>query len=338
MDYKLPLAEVPAWAADAGFGFAFDRDFGAIAIRIPDDRRPQPGPPVRPTNTVAFALRGTVARDNVELLAKSLVGRPGFLGLFSDPHLVSDTDPGTCPVAPVGNSNYVVTQTGRAPSESPNDVLLAIVDLGFDKDIVIANAPQTQFEPALSYTAPNASGTPGSAPGDEHGNMCAYDATLVANNATLVDIRAGDPKDLRLSDATEAYDVLYAKITSDPTLKTKYRGLVLSNSWGIWAKDDNLPLGSVDRYFDNPNHPFTVMVRNLVALGADVVFAAGDSGECRSTSNNGTIWGANSLDEVISVAAVDVDKARIPYSSQGPGVLAATKPDAEWICRVHRLG
>jgi hypothetical protein len=157
--------------------------------------------------------------------------------------------------------------------------------------------------------------------------MCAYDATLAAPQATLVDIRVADPIAARLSDAEDAFNALYGKLTADDTIKNRYAGLVISNSWGLWAKDDNLPAGSVHRYFDNPNHPFTLMVKKLIGERVDVVFSAGDSGCELTPSPTGTIWGANSLDEVTSVAAIDVGKARISYSSRGPGALAPKKPD-----------
>ena len=194
------------------------------------------------------------------------------------------------------------------------------MDAGFNKDYV------EKFESTLSYTGANSSGSPGDVPADEHGNMCAYDASLAGSQATFLDMRLGDRWDLRLSDARDAYVFLTAKLANDPTIKTRYQGLVVSNSWSVGFKDDNLPVGSAERYFDNPNHFFTVAASELISAGADIVFAAGNAGDC-SASPAGTIWGANSLDAVISVAAVDKKKARIYYSSEGPGVLSTNKPD-----------
>jgi hypothetical protein len=341
IDYKLPFARVPGWVQDAGQTFALDRAFGAIAI--PTGQPTALPPPVarggrgrrggqppasvslRANYTSTFAVRGTVRSENLAALLASLSVRlTAFAGLFSDPALVYDADDELCPRPPIGSYENVLTETGTAPSD---DVLLAIVDLGFDKNMVRQSAPQTKFEPDLSYKATNGIGAPGTAPGDEHGNMCAYDATLIATGATLADLRVADPKEARLSDAEEAYNFFYARLTENDTYKNRYSGFVLSNSWGLQSKDDNLPPGSAHRYFDNPNHPFTLMVKKLIAERVDVVFSAGDSGGCPAASEDGSIWGANSLDAVVSVAAVDVEKTRLGYSSQGPGALAGNKPD-----------
>src|SRR6266545_3425343 len=67
-------------------------------------------------------------------------------------------------------------------------------------------------------------------------------------------------------------------------------------------------------------------------VGADILFAAGNCGrECpdgRCGFGDGQpICGANSHPSVLSVAGIDTKKRRVGYSSQGPGRLAAAKPD-----------
>ena len=73
------------------------------------------------------------------------------------------------------------------------------------------------------------------------------------------------------------------------------------------------------------------MVQALVEEGADVLFAAGNCGQPHPVGGCGfkgqPICGANALDEVITVGAVDIDGERLGYSSQGPGRIVAEKPD-----------
>jgi subtilisin family serine protease len=73
------------------------------------------------------------------------------------------------------------------------------------------------------------------------------------------------------------------------------------------------------------------MVRELVKLGADFLFSAGNCGDLDPAARCGfktqPICGANSLEEVITVGAVDIDGTRLGYSSQGPGRIVAEKPD-----------
>jgi subtilisin family serine protease len=107
---------------------------------------------------------------------------------------------------------------------------------------------------------------------------------------------------------------------------------VVSNSWGMFSPTWDFPVGHPGNYSDNPAHPFNVIVASLEAAGADVLFAAGNcgrdcpDGRCQFGSTR-PICGANSHPAVISVAGVDVKRGRVGYSSQGPGRLAAQKPD-----------
>jgi subtilisin family serine protease len=75
-----------------------------------------------------------------------------------------------------------------------------------------------------------------------------------------------------------------------------------------------------------------VIVGTLARAGADILFAAGNCGpQCADgrcgTSTGGTIYGANSSADVCCVAGVDIHKQRVGYSSMGPGLLNARKPD-----------
>ena len=73
----------------------------------------------------------------------------------------------------------------------------------------------------------------------------------------------------------------------------------------------------------------------MIAAGVATFFAAGNcgancpSGKCH-TSGIGpgkSIDGSNSLEEVITVAAVNSRHERVGYSSQGPGMFHPDKPD-----------
>ena len=75
----------------------------------------------------------------------------------------------------------------------------------------------------------------------------------------------------------------------------------------------------------------------MTSLGIDVLFAAGNCGQfCPDNRCGGldrgpsrSIWGANSLQHVLTVGAVRADDMWLGYSSQGPGqqFLGKAKPD-----------
>ncbi len=324
IDTKLSVSEAPEWVT-ANKAFTLDRAFGAIGVNV---GRPGRGgdPGILPDRVGAFAVRGTTRVEELRALRASLVAQPGFLGLFNDPPLVSDRGAATCGT-PVSSTAYdVVAASQDAPVPSPNPVLLVVVDAGLSQDTLLESAWYVNFDSTLSYSASATLGAPLSWPGDEHGNMVAYDATLLAPNITLVDIRTAEPFEERLSDAESAYNVLYARFKSDPTIKNRFAGMVVANSWAMSEPDPASP--DVTRYYDNPDHPFTRLVQKFIDNDIDVVFAAGNSGVCPlTTSTAGAVWGANSLGGVISVGAVDIDKLRYGGSSQGPGAIATAKPD-----------
>jgi subtilase family protein len=94
----------------------------------------------------------------------------------------------------------------------------------------------------------------------------------------------------------------------------------------------DFPVGHPGNYSDNPLHPFNVIVGTLEALGADILFAAGNcgsncpDGRCQGVTSN-AIYGANGHDKVLCVAGVDTSKQRVGYSTRGPGRLTRNKPD-----------
>lgn len=106
-----------------------------------------------------------------------------------------------------------------------------------------------------------------------------------------------------------------------------------NNSWGFTGVPPREQFPNHEVH--DLNHPLHRKIREVVASGAATFFAAGNCGQdCPSgnchTSGVGpgrSIHAANSLEEVITVAAVNSRHERVGYSSQGPGMFAAEKPD-----------
>jgi hypothetical protein len=121
-----------------------------------------------------------------------------------------------------------------------------------------------------------------------------------------------------------------------PHEQRSFHSLVVSNSWGMYHPSWDFPPGHSGRYFDNPRHPFNLIVASLAAAGADLLFAAGNcgptcpDGRCLPRPANAQerkIGGANGHPDVLSIAGVDTQRNLVGYSSHGPGVLAPQKPD-----------
>src|SRR5438552_18977106 len=199
---------------------------------------------------------------------------------------------------------------------------VAVVDTGIDGSRV----------PVVGGWAP----TPGYVPGSSapnHGTMVAYEVRIAAPDAQLLDYallqsQAGTWAAF-LSDAIAAFADLVERVNAAPG---KW---VVNNSWGLFDRASDAPIGSPENYSANPDHPFNQVTGALVAAGADVFFAAGNCGaDCPDrrcgagdTGSGASIHGANSHPDVISVAAVTVKDRRPGYSSQGPGALYSPKPD-----------
>jgi subtilisin family serine protease len=134
-----------------------------------------------------------------------------------------------------------------------------------------------------------------------------------------------------LSDGVAAYGKLLRLIRN---IAKGRRRMVVSNSWGMFSPDWDFPVGHPGNYSDNPAHPFNVIVAALERQGADILFAAGNCGQspcidwrCGFGPTQRAICGANSHPKVLSIAGIDTRKRHIGYSSEGPGRLAAQKPD-----------
>src|SRR3989442_4767301 len=73
-----------------------------------------------------------------------------------------------------------------------------------------------------------------------------------------------------LSDAIAAFADLVERVGAAPGR------WVVNNSWGLFDRASDAPIGSPENYSANPDHPFNQITGALVAAGSDVFFAAGD--------------------------------------------------------------
>jgi len=283
--------------------------------------------------TTSYVIRGEIDDRDVDNLPK-LASQPGVLGIYADaaiaPAVVCATSP------PVGTDANVESLLCRpefaAKGLDGTNVLVAIVDTGFNVAYLRGKGKPALFNPGLSWTA-QAGQVPGSVPVN-HGTMCAFDVQIMAPACTLLDIvllLPGVAFGGVLSDAIRAYAHLLNNVM--PLVRNgTHSGLVVNNSWAMFHASWDLPPGNPGNYSHNPNHPFNRMVASLEAAGADIVFAAGNcgapcpDGRCMGVTTGG-IFGANSHPQVLSIAGVDTTKTRVGYSNQGPGRQFANKPD-----------
>ncbi|MBI4420622.1 MAG: S8 family serine peptidase [Gemmatimonadetes bacterium] len=272
--------------------------------------------------------------DDEEAMARLSHDRAGeVVGVYVDPEVRAFPSP-YCGTKAIGDANDVARRLGvpalRRRRLTGRRVRVAIVDTGLDGTHRGANGRGLKI---VGGWSPNPGYAPGSTRPPQHGTMCAFDATIAAPDADVLDYAllqsSGATWNAFLSDAIAAYASLMDLADSDP------RPLVVNNSWGMYDRSDDEPIGSPGNYSANPDHPFNQIVGSLVAAGADVFFAAGNCGEHCPAGGCGqgdvgpgrSIHGANSHPDVITVAAVTVTHRRLGYSSQGPGGLYNRKPD-----------
>ena len=164
-----------------------------------------------------------------------------------------------------------------------------------------------------------------------HGSMCASAAVGsttaggrfngIAPEATILAARTT----LYSTDIYKIYDHLLDQFEAGTT-----GPLVISNSYGLYTC--SAPAGLPQ------DHPYLGIVRDAIAAGITVVFAAGNNhadvlcnnpvGACSPN----TIWGVNSIDEVLTVGTVNQslrnDSGVHANSSRGPGQWSTrNKPD-----------
>lgn len=291
-------------------------------------------------------VRGEIADEEVARVVPRLTAARAIEGVFADPMIESIITCGGTPAVGDWRDVERLVRIGElaAGGLTGRSVALAVVDTGINA----ARIEQVRGEPVIidrarSWNPTGVTGTAGRFPVD-HGTMCAFDAMIAAPQATFLDLpvlrsrrRGGTAMEGLLSDALAGYAHLRTVLTDQPA---ESRALVVSNSWGAFSPQWDLPVGDPGNYSDNPAHPFNVIVGSLEAAGADILFAAGNCGrDCpdgRCAYPDRPITGANSHPSVLSIAGVDTTGLRVGYSSQGPGRLTAQKPD---ICGyTHFLG
>lgn len=227
---------------------------------------------------------------------------------------------------PIGDAKDVASRMGIPALTKAGltgaGVRVAIVDTGIDGTRV----------PVAGGWSIDGAYKPGSS-SPWHGTMVAFDSHLVAPDAQLLDYAllrsVAGTWSAFLSDAIAAYSAIRDEVTRNPG------PMVVNNSWALYDRTKDAPIGSPENYSANPGHPFCQVVENLVSAGCDVVFAAGNCGmDCPYSScgiadrgSGKSIHGANSHPDVMTVAAVDIRDRRLCFSSQGPGGIYDRKPD-----------
>lgn len=297
----------------------------------------------------AFAVRGSIDTADVDAAVPS----PG-MQVYADPEIDIALTCGSSP--PVGDAALVATKldvaTLAVKGLDGTDVAVAIMDTGINLGYLSAKLGRTpRFDAGNSWTPVGVGTAPGAQPVG-HGTMCAYDTLIAAPNATLLDYPmllgtapGGGVMGRRLSIALLGYAQLlvFWAVAFAPGSVSRYKALVVNNSWTMFHPSWDFPTGHPGRYADNPNHPFNVIVSTLARTGADILFCAGNcgsscaDGRCQNSVTD-TIRGANALPDVLTLADCDTTDARVGYSSQGPAIpgMAAQKPDL--TAYTHFLG
>ncbi len=297
--------------------------------------------------------RGTVDEEELEVFERRAESEG--IKVFSDPAISSLQWGVSHPSGPIGSLRSVRSRLNVSTLEQNGldgrGVAIAIMDTGINLTHLRHNGIYAQLDPSITWSPATHSPFPGHWPVG-HGTMCAYDALISAQKATLLDFpilqstrRGGSAMDGLLSDAIAAYSVLLLEM-SRPANRRAYSAIVVNNSWGMYNSSWDFPKGHSGRYGDNPSHPFNRQVSNLSKAGADILFAAGNCGNscadrrCHNPRSGqletDEVSGANGHVDVLSVGGVDINDDRLCYSSEGPGMLSPEKPD---ICAyTHFLG
>lgn len=192
---------------------------------------------------------------------------------------------------------------------------------GGNSIVAVIDEGVNQHYPVIGGTKLPQLPRPGSAPITSHGSMCAADILVAAPEARLLDYPL-------LTPTTFDQMALLQEILDER--KQTGRPHVANNSYGFYKLTNDPKHPGRDAH-----HPFNRKVRELVSAGITCFFAAGNCGpECpagrcdvSAIGPRKSINGANSLPEVLTVAAVNAARVRIGYSSVGPGLLFDQKPD-----------
>jgi hypothetical protein len=159
------------------------------------------------------------------------------VGVYADPAILPC--PTYCDDGPVGTHKDVAKILGVAALRKAGlrgkGVRIAIVDTGINGEKIKVS----------SGWSVDGKYVPGSAALD-HGTMCAFDALIAAPSATILDYAllrndGGGTLDSFLSDALAAFADLVDILASKPG------PLVVNNSWAIFDRSDDAPIGSPEK-------------------------------------------------------------------------------------------
>jgi hypothetical protein len=323
-------------------GLVLDPNFNAVALGSGKVESPSAGTHA-PDKSATFAVRGFVEADSADAIPADVDGQP----IFADPKISHFlTCGGTKPVGSHIDVAKKLNVAGLAARGlDGKGVAIAILDTGINLKHLNAKrgaGNEPLFDAGNSWTPANSTSAPGAYPVD-HGSMCAFDVLIAAPKATLLDFPilstsapGGAVTGQTLSVALLGFAQLLAfwAVGFAAGGGPKFKALVVNNSWGIFHPSWDFPPGHPGRFIDNPNHPFSILVKTLANSGADILFAAGNcgaqcaDGRCQGNTTQ-TIVGGSALQEVLTLAGCDTNDARVGYSSQGPSIagMFQQKPD-----------
>src|SRR3989441_138232 len=211
-----------------------------------------------------YALRADFAdQDAIARLRRDRGAE--IVGVFAAP-AVSPFPSAYCGAAPIGATRDVARRLGvpalRRAGLTGAGVSVAVVDTGIDGSRI----------PVAGGWAPTPGYVPGSSAPD-HGTMVAYDVRIAAPDARILDYallksQAGTWAAF-LSDGIAAFADLVERVNAAPGR------WVVNNSWGLFDRASDAPVGSPENYSANPDHPFNQITRALLAAGARLLFPAG---------------------------------------------------------------
>ena len=305
----------------------------------------------RQETTDSYIIRGHVKNEEqLKTFINKNKDNANIIGIFSDPYIACFSCTSSFNT-PIGDHNEVMNLLNipqlHLQKMDGSNVFVAIVDTGINLNHLKSRGKKPKLNKNHSFPNTNLFSQIfewlrtlfrlGSASVDHHGTMCAFNVLNIAPHCTLLDHSIigeldTEPKMLGLlSDAIQSYDVLL-KLRKKQNNSPKQWALVVNNSWGMYNPNWDYPVGDILNYSNDPTHPFNLIVEKLEGEGVDILFAAGNCGEenpdyrCEDFTDN-TIYGANSHPNILSIAAVNVNKERLGYSSKGPGRLEDKKPD-----------
>jgi len=349
--------------------FTVDPSFGAIAIgrgtRHGDGEDLQAF--LDPTRSETFLVSGTVraGRDGVP---EFLVEKGEQYPVHSNP-LVGGLRQDVKPCPPTCGTSQAVGDTSDVRRKldfqtlqdnnlDGSGVALAIVDSGIYRPRLerglgeaLQAARALNLDVNRSWKPPELVTQPG-AHRVGHGTMCAYDAWIMAPNATLLDFPmlltrpVADHHSTSMADAAVHAYVQLALVWASGS----FDALVVSNSWGIFHPSlEDFPPGHPRRFIDNPNHIFHHIVRALAAAGVDIIFCGNNcgngtncSGHCASgtclSKTNRMIMGPNAYREVLTIGGCDTNDQVVGYSSRGPSIPHMFQHKPDLVAYTHFLG